>query len=294
MASANSALHDFDDWWNFADPAGTELKFREALARVQAHASETYIAELLTQIARAEGLQMKFEEATSTLDQANARITSSMRTAKVRSLLEGGRVLNSSGKPDKASPVFEEALQLARSSGLDFYAVDAAHMLGIVTKGDESLRWNEEAMRLAEGASEQRAKRWLGTLYNNTGWTYFELKRYPDALRMFEKDIEFRGEAENREALGIARWSRAKVLRYLGRIEEALQVQMGLLQWPELKGGENEGYTREEIAECLLLMGRPEEATPHFAQAWELLNKDPWLSRNEPARLERLKQLGGK
>ena len=67
---------------------------------------------------------------------------------------------------------------------------------------------------------------------------------------------------------------------------------MELLNLPELQGGTDEGYTREEIAECLVLLNRRDEATPYFTQAWELLHDDPWLQRDEPARLDRLKQLG--
>jgi hypothetical protein len=57
--------------------------------------------------------------------------------------------------------------------------------------------------------------------------------------------------------------------------------------------GESDGFVFEEIGECLLLLGRKEEATPNFARAYELLAKDPWLAENEPARLARLKELGG-
>jgi hypothetical protein len=56
--------------------------------------------------------------------------------------------------------------------------------------------------------------------------------------------------------------------------------------------GEKPGYTYEELGECLLLLDRPAEARPYFAQAYEVLSQDPWLSRNEPERLTRLKQLG--
>jgi tetratricopeptide (TPR) repeat protein len=147
-------------------------------------------------------------------------------------------------------------------------------------------------MKLAEAAKDPRARRWLGPLYNNTAWTYFDMKRYPDALRLFEKDIALRSQGTNKEELGIARWSRAKVLRHLDRVEEALQVQKELLTVPELQGGTNEGYTQEEIGECLLLLNKKAEAKPYFARAWELLHEDQWLKRDEPARLTRLKQFG--
>jgi tetratricopeptide (TPR) repeat protein len=285
-------LPDFDSLWNYDDPAGTEAKFRELLPRARAAADSGYRAELLTQIARAQGLQQKFTEANATLDQADALIQPEMKTARVRSLLERGRSLNSSGKPEESIQYFKDALKLAEDMSLEFYAVDAAHMLGIVAKGEESLRWNEEAIRMSETAKDSRARRWLGPLYNNTGWTYFDMHRYDDALKMFQKDLAFRTPSGKKVEIGIARWSAAKVLRYLGRVDEALKTQMELVRLPELKGGDNEGYIEEEIGECLILLGSQAEAVPHFAIAWRLLHEDPWLKRDEPKRLDRLKQLG--
>ncbi len=45
----------------------------------------------------------------------------------------------------------------------------------------------------------------------------------------------------------------------------------------------------EEQAECLLALGKTEQAQLHFRSAWELLSKDAWLVANEPTRIERLK-----
>ena len=158
-------LPEFDSLWNYDDPAGTEAKFRELLPGAQAAGDPAYLAELLTQIARAQGLQQKFADANATLDQADTLIKPDQQSARVRSLLERGRVLNSSGKPEESVRYFKDALKLAQDAGLEFYAVDAVHMLGIATKGEESLRWNEEAIRMSEAAKDPRARRWLGPLY---------------------------------------------------------------------------------------------------------------------------------
>jgi len=292
MTENSSTLPAFDGLWNYGDPAGTESKFRELLPRARQSGNASYAAELLTQIARTQGLQQKYSEALATLDDVDASLEPNMRVPKVRSLLEPGRVLNSSGKAIESVPLFTEALRHATDYGLENYAVDAAHMLGIVTKAEESLKWHEEAVRLAEAARDDKARRWLGPLYNNTGWTYFDMGRYADALRLFERDVEFRKKNGTNVQIGIARWSTAKVLRYLGRVEESLHRQMELLDDPDRKGNDAEGYTHEEVGECLLLLQRPEEASTHFARAWELLRDDPWLKQDEPARLHRLMTLG--
>jgi tetratricopeptide (TPR) repeat protein len=290
--SGSLKLPSFDDLWNFDDPAGTEAKFRDLLSKA-GESDPSYRAELLTQVARAEGLQQKFTEAHATLDQVEALLKPEMTTARVRSLLERGRVLNSSNKAADSVPFFSQALKLAQQSGLENYAVDAAHMLGIATKAEESLHWNKLAIEMAEAAKDPKARRWRGPLYNNTAWTYFDMGQYSEARELFQRDIEFRKQSGKNVEVGIARWSANKMLRHLGRVEESLRMQMELLGDPDRQNNDSEGYTREEIAECLLLLKRQDEAKPYFARAWELLHDDPWLQRDEPQRLARLKNLGG-
>ena len=53
-----------------------------------------------------------------------------------------------------------------------------------------------------------------------------------------------------------------------------------------------DGYVTEEIAECLLTLGRNDEARPVFARAYAELSADDELQSREPERLERLRVLG--
>lgn len=56
--------------------------------------------------------------------------------------------------------------------------------------------------------------------------------------------------------------------------------------------GEKDGYMYEELGECLLALGQPEQARPYFARAHEELSQDTWLVEKEPARMLRLQTLG--
>lgn len=291
--NGNAAPPNFDKLWNYSDPAGTEAAFRKLLPAARDSGDVAYLVELQSQIARTQGLQQKFDEAHATLDEAEALLGADMFRARARVLLERGRVINSSGKPTESVVVFERALQTAQDAGLEYYAVDAAHMLGIATSGDTSIAWNEKALALAESATEPRARKWAEVLYNNLGWTYFGLGRYGDALRMFEAQLPIVQAGGNATNIGICRWSTAKMYRHLGRVDEALAIQLELLDRPGLQDEMSLGYTHEEIGECLLMLGREAEARPHFAQAWERLHGDPWLARDEAGRLERIRRLGG-
>ena len=77
----------------------------------------------------------------------------------------------------------------------------------------------------------------------------------------------------------------------MGDSARALEVQLDLIHQTE-EAGEPAGYSYEEAGECLLALGREEEARPYFARAYEELSEDPWFPPDETARLERMKQLG--
>jgi tetratricopeptide (TPR) repeat protein len=283
---------DIDSAWDFDHPDSSEAAFTAMLPAARASGDRDLLAQLLTQIARAQGLQMKFDQATKTLDEAEALLTPETRTARVRLLLERGRVLNSSKRREESKPFFREAWDLARAAGAGGLAVDAAHMLGIVERGDSSITWNREAIRYAEASSDPKARRWLGSLYNNLGWTLHDGGDAAGALDLFQKALTAR-ESEGRPGpIRIARWCVARALRSLGRTGEALAIQRRLFAENET-GHTPDGYVHEEIAECLLAQGDEAGAKPHFAEAWKLLSDDPWLRRDEPDRLERLRRLGG-
>lgn len=285
-------LTDFDALWDYNDPARTEVKFRELLPGAKESSDKSYYAQLLTQIARTEGLQRKFEDAHQTLDTVEVLLTDELIVAKIRYLLERGRVYNSSNQPDKSKPLFLEAWELGVAKGEDFYAIDAAHMLGIVEPPEKQLEWAGKAMELAEKSTDQRARNWLGSLYNNTGWTYHDLKQYNKALELFEKSLRWREGKNDEEGIRIAKWTIARTYRSLGRIEKALQIQRELEKEFEQKGIEHEGYVFEELGECLLLLQNEDEARKYFKLAYDLLSKNQWLVANQPERLKRLRQLG--
>jgi tetratricopeptide (TPR) repeat protein len=295
MTSPSSHLPDFDALWNYDQPAESEQAFLAILEQTAEDGSSAYRLELLTQIARAQGLQRRFDTAHATLDRAQAALdetpTGETETPRVRYLLERGRVFNSAGEPERARSLFLAAWRLATVAGEDGYAVDAAHMLGIVEPVEQGLEWNRKALALAESSADSRARRWRGSLYNNMGWTYHAAGEYELALAMFESALDAWEVDGQTGRVPIARWAIARALRSLGRTQEALARQMALLKEGE-RVGASDGFVSEEIGECLLALGCEQEARPHFARAWALLSQDAWLAGSDPARLDRLHTLG--
>lgn len=153
------------------------------------------------------------------------------------------------------------------------------------------MTWNLRAVAIAEGSSDARARRWLGSLYNNIGWSLHERQEYAAALAAFEQALHFRKAAGQEQELAVARWCVARTLRSLGKVEEALAQQTLLCEEMEQRGAPD-GYVYEELGECLYSLGRADDARPFFARAYAELSGDPWFVENEAARCERLRLLG--
>ena len=281
MAHAGDDYPDINKLWNFQDTKETRARF-EAL-RLQ----------VLTQIARTHGLERNFDKAHAVLDEVDRALTDhpDMPVVKVRSLLERGRAFNSGKQPQKAMPFFEQAWKLARGIKQHGYAVDAAHMCAIATSGAADKRaWNLKAIAYAEESKDARATRWLGSLYNNMGWDYFDQQAYDDALDMHQRcEKWYAGHAKDSGGHFIAKWSVAKQLRMLKRYDEALKVQRALeAHYKEQgKGGE---FVDEEIAEILHATGRQEQARPSFRKAYDVLKDIGWVAEDKQ-RIARLKKL---
>jgi tetratricopeptide (TPR) repeat protein len=284
-------LPDFDALWDYNHPDSTEARMRDLVPVAEAAGDRSYLAQLMTQIARTQGLQMRFDDAHRTLDGVKVMLTDDMPVVEIRYLLERGRVYNSAGLPDSARPLFLAAWDAALKAKEDFYAVDAAHMMAIIEPPEEQLAWAGKAMEVAEASADERAKRWLGPLYNNTGWTYHDLGDHERALEFFDKALAWNRQYGSPEGVRIARWTVAREYRSLGRVEEALSLQKDLEREIREAEVETDGYVFEEIAECLLLLGRDDEAKPYFALAYEHLSQDPWLVANQAERLTRLEEL---
>ncbi|HSK65488.1 MAG TPA: tetratricopeptide repeat protein [Anaerolineales bacterium] len=286
---SSSSPIDFDSLWDYNQPDRTEMRFREILLQIPENVPA--FLELLTQIARAQGLQRKFDHAHQTLNQVERRLGNIPSRPRVRYLLERGRVFNTAGDSDRARPLFEQAFEMASQLSEDFYAVDALHMLAIIAPPDQSLKLNLRAIQCAEDSRNEQARHWLGSLYNNTGWSLHNLGEHAQALEMFEKAEAWRRSKANAADIRVAVWCVARAQRSLNRLEEALSRQMDLKKEFDLVG-ETDGYVLEEIGECLLAMEQPEQAKKYFAEAYDILSRDAFLSEHEPERLARLKTLG--
>ncbi len=232
--------------WDYDDPAGSEKRFRAALASAQG--DEALM--LRTQIARTLSLRNRFAEAHAELDALAPQLGTAGPAAQVYALLERGRTVRSAGDPVGARPWFDQALAIAEPAGLEALQADAMHMVALVEPTPEGqVLWNQRVAAFARGAQDPRAQRWAGPALNNLGVTLSELGRLDEALEAFRAAVPVYAQRGRPTDLRVARWQVAHTLRLLGRGDEALPMQLELEQ-----EGDAAGQPDAEVFDELVLL----------------------------------------
>lgn len=302
-----SMLEKFDDIWGLlGDPIKVEARLTELLSAAQSFHDNSIYPQILSQIALAQGMQKKFNEAHATLDKAEAALTQGSIVPKVRIFLDRGKVYQQNEQYNEALQHFEQSFNLSVSNGLDLYAIDAAHMIAIISKDTaEKIHWNELAIHLANKTDNQKAHSWLGSLYNNLGQNYLEAERFEDALSAFSQTLHYRTEEGLVSNVRVANWAIGCALRKLGRINEALAIQHSLFdEYESLRESDNLGipievfyslfgFVCEELAELYDANGDTPKSVYFANLAFSNLSKsnDPLFIKSITKRLDRLKQI---
>ncbi|MBV8466642.1 MAG: hypothetical protein JO218_11930 [Burkholderiales bacterium] len=290
LLAAAVQASDVEAWWDFDHPKDSEQRFRQEVAVAEQNGDLNERGELMSQIARAQAMQGQFKAAQETLDQLQQELPKLAPIVSVRFTLEQGRMIQALGDPKRAWRWYHAALQLAQKNKLDFFAIDAMHMMALTEKGQAALDWNLKAAALAEHSDAANADDWLGSLYNNVGWLYYDLKDYDKSLAYLKRAQAWHEAHGSDRPLLIARWGVAKLLRLTGESAKALAIQLDLERaWKQ--HGTEDGFVYEEVAEGYFTEGNIDKAREYYSKAYEVMSKDTWLAQRDPAHLARLKKL---
>jgi tetratricopeptide (TPR) repeat protein len=249
--------------WSFDKPEVSEQRFREALKS----ATGDDVLILQTQIARTYGLRRQFDQARATLAAIATPIEKAGAEARTRYWLELGRTyVSATHKPAeitddarrRAREAYLKAFEIARAGKLDYLAIDALHMLPFVdTDQASALKWNQQALDVLASSTQPDARKWEGSLRNNTGYALYQLGRYDEALALFRSNVPLAEREGNAEKLRIAWWMVAWTLRALKQDDEALAIQLRLEQECDAAGAPDQ-YVFEELVE--LYKGKGDDA----------------------------------
>ena len=290
-ASAEDFSERLDALWDFDHPAASEARFRAEATQHRAWSREAL--ETGTQLARSLGLQRRFADTDRVLDVIAPALDAQPARVRVRYLLERGRRDNSSGRRVEAVRWFEQALAASARDelpGADYYKIDALHMLAIAAPPDKQLDWHRQALAAASASRDARARGWRASLLHNLGWTAHDSGDYQAALDYWREALAARETSGDAGRIRIAKWTVARGLRSLGRLDEAEAIQRALAD-EFAKANAPDGYVFEELAEIAIARGDRDAARPWAARAYALLEQDAELRETEPARLARLADL---
>lgn len=266
LALPARAAVDVDALWNFADPAASEARFREALG--SATGDDALV--LRTQIARTFGLRGRFDDAHRELDAIEPALAAAGMEPRVRAWLERGRTLRSAGKPLEGRPLFMRAYVTADAARLERLAADALHMIALAEPAlDERIAWNRRTIDYARRATDARAQGWQAAALNNIGSDLREAGRLEESLAAFREAQAAYERIGRAQSLFVARWQVGNVLRLLGRTDEALAMQTAL-EREMAAAGAPDPYVYDELALLQAARGQADAAALARRRAAEL------------------------
>jgi hypothetical protein len=270
VLSPSALALDLSTLWDFHQPALSEQRLRAALQ--EASGDDSLI--LQTQIARSFGLRRDFAQARALLAALQPAMATASAEARARHALEWGRSfasathrpqdLTSEAKVEARSS-FDRAARIAREGGLDELTIDALHMQVFVDPAPAAQeRWAREALGVALASARPAARAWEASLRNNLGMALHGLGRFGEALTEFESALAVRESGQDAEATRVARWMVAWTLRSLGRLDEALALQLRLEREGDA-AGQPDPYVYQEL-EAIYRAKNDTERAAHYAR----------------------------
>lgn len=187
-----------------------------------------------------------------------------------------------------ARRTFDQMFEFCDANALWGRAVDAAHMIAIVSDTpEEQIEWGRRGIEAAE-ASDQDS--WLGPLWNNLAGTYYDLKQFDSALECYTKAREYHWRFSGETGKLFADYHVGMAHRLLGNFEEAERWLRPVLAWAErIENHSAIGQACEDLGEAAIGLGNKaaglkllkrardeyklEGYDSSWAEVWEHINK---------------------
>jgi tetratricopeptide (TPR) repeat protein len=183
------------------------------------------------------------------------------RLQRVLGLLE-----REDGQSKVATERFSQLYDYCLAHELFDRAIDAAHQVNLSSSDPEvQVVWSRKALEAAE-AGEMTG--WLATMWAGEGISLEDQGREEDALIAYEEARKYHDLAGMEAGSRSTETAIGRVLRKLGRIEEAKKISEAVLPWAE---------------EAYLAKPEPEQAVRLAYAVWERAELDWILTDHEPA-----------
>lgn len=255
--------------------AGEE--YQRAAGIAKARGDVTTQVEALSMAARSYCIRGLFEQGRPWLAQAKELASPDYPRGWSRYLGVRGRYEWQDEKDlPKATATFETMYDYCMEHALYNRAVDAAHMVAITGDDEQQIDWALKGIKAAELTGEES---WLGPLWNNLGWAYHKRGAYQQSLDALLKAQHYHHLYSDKLAQVTSDVFVGMAYRHAGKPDEARQwitsahkdaLRMHLADPQDMHVMERLGNTHEQLAELLVLEGRPREASAQFTEAKRL------------------------
>jgi tetratricopeptide (TPR) repeat protein len=266
--TSDAMLAKADELFQSRDYETARVEYEAVVEKAREEFNRSLEVEALSQVARMYLIQDDKEAGRTWLVRAEERATDSDPMGWSRYLGVKGRFEWKDGDLKKARETFDRMYTYCNTNSLWGRAVDAAHMIAIVSESpEEQIEWGRRGIEAAEAGDEES---WLGPLWNNLAGTYHDLKQYDSALQCYQKAREYHWRHSGEIAKLYADYHVGMTHRFLGNHDEAVRWLRPVLAWAERLGNHSAiGQACEDLGEIAVAGGDMTEGLKLLRRARE-------------------------
>ncbi len=263
---ADSLLSRADDIFQSGDYEKALQEYQQVADLARKEFNRSVETEALSQMARMNLLLERKEEGREWLEKAADRASDSDPMGWSRFLGVKGRFEWKDNDLVKARETFDRMYVFCNTNALYARAVDAAHMIAIVSeKPEDQIEWGKLGIEAAEKTDNEK---WLGPLWNNLAGTYYDVKDFESALECYLKAREYHWRFSSEVAKLYADYHVGMTYRLLGKFDEAGKWLRPVLAWAErIENHSAIGQACEDLGEIAAARGDKTEALNLFKRA---------------------------
>jgi tetratricopeptide (TPR) repeat protein len=274
--------------------------FEDIATKAESEGDNSLFVEAASMRARSYLITNRPDEGRPWLERAASKAVESDPAGWSRYLGVRGRFEWQDGDNEAATRTFREMFDYCEAHELWERAVDAAHMIALTGDESEKYDWSLKGIEMAEKGGMEG---WLGPLWNNLGWNYYDDKRYDEAYDALVKAREYHYKSEQELPKLIADYAVAHVMIDMGRVGEAESDMRRVLEWAarlDKEGDKNAtewiGFARWDLGEIALARGDHDEGLGLLKQALADLERagmPKWGAEDWKVKQDRVAELEG-
>ncbi len=264
--TADSLLSQADETFQTRDYKVALEQYEATVDKAREEFNPSVEVEALSQVARMHLILDKKEEGREWLEKAEDKVSDSDPMGWSRYLGVRGRFEWQDDDLQTARKTFDEMYEYCNSNSLWGRAVDAAHMIAIVSETpEEQIKWGRRGIEAAEAGDVES---WLGPLWNNLACTYYDMKQYDSALECYLKAREYHWHHSGEIGKLYADYHVGMTYRLLGKLDEAGSWLRPVLAWAErIENHSAIGQACADLGEIEIAQGRKDEGLSMLKRA---------------------------